>query len=152
MVMTVVGVLAVVAGPSLSRLSYAKRELLAARIRNVLIFAQETAMASDLDTWVLFDANAGQVSAWIKDRDGASRFDIEPMLDPLSRGALVLDLAGSGSAITSVDFNASIAVQFDQDGVPHALNGNLLNRDGTIELGPNTTLRVTRYTGLVTVD
>jgi prepilin-type N-terminal cleavage/methylation domain-containing protein len=49
-VMSLVGVLAVAAGPSLADLAGTRQDLGATRVRTVLILAQETAMVSNVDT------------------------------------------------------------------------------------------------------
>lgn len=151
-VVAVVGVMAAVAGPTLTRLGAARREFLATRVRNVLIYAQETAMTSDVDTWVVFDVDGGSVSAFVEDPDNPGRAGRLALVDPLTRDDLVLDLGDAGSSLTAADFASGDEVQFDQDGAPRGLDGSLLTSDGTVEVGGATTLRVTRNTGLVTVD
>ena len=151
-VVTILGVMAAVAGPSLSNLTNSRQGLGATRVRTVLIFAQQTAMASNLDTWVSFDTASEQVSAYVEDPDNLGKANRMAMTDPLSRSALVLLLGGTGPGLSSADFNSTIEVQFDQAGIPYDADGTALSSDGTIGIDGGLTVRVTKTTGLITID
>lgn len=152
-VVAVAGVLAVVAAPSLANLGAAREDLAASRVRALLAFAQETAMASNTDTWVAFDTSAETATAWVEDAANPGKANRVALLDPLTRAQLVVTLGQAGHpGLSSADFGSTTEVQFDQDGVPYGAAGVALTADGTAQLDGGTTIRVRKTTGLVTVD
>jgi len=151
-VVSILGIMAAVAGPSLNNLASSRQALGASRVRTVLVFAQQTAMASDLDTWVSFDTSAEQVSAYVEDPSNRGKANRLTMTDPLSLSALVLQLGNTGPGLSSADFNSTTEVHFDQSGRPYDADGAALSSDGTVGLDGGQTVRVTKTTGLVTID
>lgn len=151
-VVSLVGVMAAVAGPSLNNLASSQQALGASRVRTVLVFAQQTAMASNLDTWVSFDTSTEQVSAYVEDPDNPGKANRLAMTDPLSLSDLVLQLSDTGPGLSSADFNSTTEVQFDQSGRPFDADGTALSSDGTVGIDGEQTVRVTKTTGLVTID
>ncbi|GEM_PF-4099407 len=151
-VVSLVGVMAAVAGPSLSNLASSRQALGASRVRTVLVFAQQTAMASNLDTWVSFDTAAEQVAAYVEDPANPGKANRLAMTDPVSLSPLLLQLGDTGPGLTSVGFNSTAEVQFDQKGRPFDVDGTALSSDGTVGLDGDQTVRVTKTTGLITID
>lgn len=150
-IVAVVGVLAVAAGPSLSGLESTRQDLHAARVQRVLRFAQLTAMSSDLDTWVAFDTSTDTVTAYVEDAENLGKANRLALSDPLTREDLILDL-DAGLGFSAVDMNATTEVRFDQDGAPYDSDGTALPADGTVTMDGGETIRVTKTTGLVTID
>ena len=61
-------------------------------------------------------------------------------------------LGAGGIGIESADFGGTTEVQFDSMGTPYDTNGVILAADGTIGVTGGGTVRVTRNTGLITID
>jgi prepilin-type N-terminal cleavage/methylation domain-containing protein len=150
-VVAIVGVLAVSAGPSLANLESTRQDLHAARVQRVLRFAQLTAMSSNLDTWVAFDTSTDTVTAYVEDANNLGKANRLALGDPLGREDLVLDL-DSGLGFSAVSMNSTSEVQFDQDGVPYDSDGTELPSDGTVTMDGGEIVRITKTTGLVTID
>ena len=151
-VMVLLSVLSMAAVPSLRGLGDARDAVGATRLRTMLIYAQEWARATSRSTWAVVDTGADSVSFWIEDPANPGAANRVAMTDPLSRRALVLDLGGDGVGIASAAFGLTTEVEFDADGVPSDAGGVALAADGTIVLDGGDTVRVTRNTGLVTID
>ena len=74
------------------------------------------------------------------------------LTDPLRRSPLTLQLGASGVGLVSASIGATTEVQFDASGTPYDADGTLLSADGTIGVSGGRTVRVTRNTGLITID
>jgi prepilin-type N-terminal cleavage/methylation domain-containing protein len=152
MVVVVSAVLAGVAVPSLNGLTASQSNVAAARIRTALIYAQEWAMDSGNHTWVAFDANTELVSVYVENPASPGLANRVALTDPLKRGAMTLQLGDAGIGIVTATFAATSEVEFDSLGIPYDRNGGLLATDGTVVVTGGVTVRVTKNTGLVTVD
>lgn len=152
MVVTIVGVLASATVISLRGLDATRQNLAAVRIRSALVYAQETAMSSDADTWVVFDESTEQVSVFVEDPANPGSANRLALADPLTRKAMTLSLSDSGAGIESADFGGTLEVQFDQSGLPYDEHGDALTDDGTVTVTGGGVVRVTRNTGLISVD
>jgi prepilin-type N-terminal cleavage/methylation domain-containing protein len=150
--LTVVLLLAVMAVPSLSGLAGARENVAAIRVRTVLAFAQEWASASGNATWVAFDTAADRATVYVENPSNPGKANRLAMTDPLTRSAMVLQLGESGVGLESADFGGTVEVHFDSLGRPRDANGVLLSADGTVGITGGGVVRVTRNTGLVTVD
>jgi len=148
----VVSLLSGMALPSLRGLAGARESVAATRVRTVLAFAHEWASASGSATWVAFDAGADSVSVFVEDPAHPGAAQRLPMPDPLTRSALVLQLGDGGVGIESADFGGGVEVQFDATGSPRDAAGVALAVDGLVGLTGGGTVRVTKSTGLVTLD
>jgi len=151
-VLTVAGVLAGMAVASLGGLAGARQELAAMRARTAMIFAQEWAMGSNNATWVAFATGSDLVSVYVEDPLNPGKANRLTLTDPLTGGALTVQLGSNGGGIDAVDFATTSEVQFDASGTPHDADGTALSADGTVSMAGGITLRVTANTGLVTVD
>ena len=151
-VMVVLVTLAGMAVTSLSWLGSARQNMAAARVRTTLVFAQEWALGSGNRTWVAFDVPNDLVTVHVEDPDNPGKANRMTMTDPLTRAPMTLQLGADGVGIVSVDMGATDEVEFDWLGVPHDANGIPLPADGTVALTGGGSVRVTRATGLVTVD
>lgn len=150
--LVVLATLAGMAVGSLDGLSSSRRDVAATRVRAVLIYAQEWARGSNDDTWVAFDPGSDLVSLYVEDPANPGKANRLALADPLTRGAMALQLGQDGVGIESADFGGTSEVAFDPLGVPYDANGLALSTDGTVVLTGGGALRVTRHTGLVTID
>jgi type II secretory pathway pseudopilin PulG len=150
--MLVVAILSGVSVLSLNGLSGSQQNVAATRVRTALIFAQEWAMGSSNDTWVNFDVAGDLVSVYVEDPSNPGKASRLTMPDPLTRRAMTVQLGSSGVGLESASFGVLTEVQFDAAGVPHDGNGTLLASDGTVGVTGSLTVRVTKNTGLITID
>lgn len=151
-VMVVISILAGMAVASLSSLTSSSQNIAAARIRTALVFAQEWAMGTGNDTWAAFDVGSDLVSIYVEDPGNPGKASRLAMTDPLTRSAMTLQLGDSGVGLVSVSMGGTTEVQFDSSGIPYNSNGVILSADGTVGVTGGGTVRVTKNTGLVTVD
>ena len=152
MVMAILAVLAGLAVPSLSWLGSARENVAATRVRTTLVYSQEWALRTGHRTWVAFDPSTDLVSVFAEDPTNRGSANRLPLADPLNRSALTVALAGQGVGIVAVDMGGTREVEFDAEGRPRDAHGALLSSDGTVTLTGGGRVRVTRNTGLVTVD
>lgn len=152
MILGLVALLAGMAVPSMTGLGGARQDVAASRVRTVLVYAQERAIGASTDTWVAFDKVADKVSAFVEDAANPGKANRLALTDPLTRKALVLDLSTSGVNLATALFNGTSEVQFDELGTPHDASGTPLTSDGRVNLSGGRTVRVTRNTGLITID
>ncbi|MHC4822485.1 MAG: hypothetical protein ACYTEP_00525 [Planctomycetota bacterium] len=124
----------------------------ATRVRTVLIHAQLWAMGSSNDTWVSFNTGTDLVSVYVEDPANPGKANRIALLDPLTRKAMTLQLGLDQAGLESAVFGLTTEVQFDSLGIPYDADGNLLTTDGTVGVTGNITVRVTKNTGLITVD
>ncbi|MFT5051544.1 MAG: type II secretory pathway pseudopilin PulG [Chlamydiales bacterium] len=150
--MLIVGILSGVSVLSLNGLSASQQNVAATRVRTAMIFAQEWAMGSSNDTWVDFDLSGDLVSVYVEDPSNPGKSGRLTMTDPLSRGAMTIQLGSAGVGLESASFGTTTELQFDAEGMPHDGSGGALSSDGTISVTGGIVVRVTRNTGLVTID
>ena len=151
-VMALLAILASMAVASLSWVDSARQNLAASRVRTTLVFAQEWALDSGCRTWVTFDVPGDLITVYAEDPTNPGKANRLNMTDPLTRSAMTLPLGANGVGISSVSMAGTTEVEFDPEGAPHDANGNLLAVDGTVGVTGGSTVRVTRNTGLVTVN
>ncbi len=109
-------------------------------------------MGSSNATWVSFDTGSDLVSLYVEDPANPGKAGRVTLADPLTRGPMTLQLGTDGVGLESAAFGATAEVQFDSLGTPHDGNGTNLASDGTVSITGGTTVRVSRETGLVSVD
>lgn len=151
-VVLLLGVTAAVAVPSLEGLTAARENIAVARIRSVLVHAQEKAMHSNTDTWVCFKAETNSVEVMVEDPADPGFSGRVTLPDPLTRKPMVLDLSDSGASLVSAIGRATAELRFDRMGTPRNKTGLLLESDARIVVSGGSVLRVTRNTGLITVE
>lgn len=152
-VVLLLGVTAAVAVPSLEGLTEARENIAVARIRSLLVHAQETAMHSNTDTWVCFKASIDSVSVFVEDPADPGFAGRVPLPDPLTRKAMVLDLSDSGASLVTALGRPTAELRFDQMGAPRNKSGQvLLTSDARIIMSGGSLIRVTKNTGLITVE
>ena len=152
MILVVVSVLAGMAVTSLSSFTSSRQNVAAARIRTALVFAQEWALGTGNDTWAAFDVGSDLVSLYVEDPGNPGKANRLTLTSPLTRSAMTLQLGDSGVGLASVSMGGTTEVQFDSSGIPYDTNGVILSADGTVGVTGGGTVRVTKNTGLVTVD
>lgn len=118
----------------------------------MLAFAHEWASASGYSTWVAFDTATDRATVYVEDPAVPGKANRLAMPDPLTRAAMVLSLGEGGVGIDSVSFGGTAEVEFDASGDPFDANGAALVADGTVGVTGGITVRVTKGTGLVTID
>lgn len=151
-VMAVIVILGGMAVSSLGGLADSRRDVAATRIRTVLVYAQEWAMGSSNDTWVVLDAGTDSVTVYVEDPANPGKAGRVALADPLTRGDMTLQLGDSGVGIASVSIGGTSEVQFDALGAPYDASGTALAADGTITVTAGPTVRITKGTGLIVVD
>jgi type II secretory pathway pseudopilin PulG len=152
LMLVVISILSGVAVTSLSGLASARQDVAATRVRTALVHAQEWAQGSHNNTWVAFDVASDLVSVYVENPSNPGKANRLTLSDPLTRSAMTLQLGSDGVGIDSVSFGGTTEVQFDPSGFPYDANGTLLAADGTVGVTGGRTVRVTRQTGLVTID
>jgi Tfp pilus assembly protein FimT len=148
LVMLLVGI----AIPALGGLAGARQNVAATRVRTVLAFAHEWASASGNATWVLFNTAADSAAVYVENPANPGKANRLTMPDPLTRSAMVLQLGANGIGIDSASFGSTTEVHFDSSGTPRNGNGVLLAADGTVGVTGGKVVRVTKNTGLVSID
>jgi Tfp pilus assembly protein FimT len=151
-VLVVLAVLAGMAVPALGWLVSAGENVAATRVRTTLVYSQEWALSTGDRTWVEFDTTNEVVSVYAEDPANRGRANRRPLTDPLSRAPMTVPLGAQGVGIAAVDMGGTNEVEFDAEGRPRDASGALLTADGTVTLTGSGTIRVTRNTGLITVD
>jgi len=152
MVVVVVALLSGMAATSVSGIASARQNIAAVRIRTALVHAQEWSMGSHNKTWVAFDTGGDLVSVFVENPANPGKANRLALSDPLTRSAMTVQLGSDGVGIDTAAFGGTSEVQFDASGNPADANGNALVSDGTVGVTGGGTIRVTRGTGLVTVD
>ena len=150
--LVVLAVLSVAAVTSLDGLTASRENVAATRVRTALVHAQLWAMGSSNKTWVAFDTVNNLMSVFVEDPANPGKANRIAILDPLTRAAMTLQLGQDGAELESAVFGGTTEVQFDSLGIPYDANGSLLAADGTIGITGGNVVRVTKNTGLITVD
>lgn len=151
-VVSLIGLLAGLAVPTLAHLGSMRDGIGAVRLRSVVAFAQEWAMGTERSTWLVFDTAADTVTAFVEDPLAPGAAGRIPLLDPLSRTDLVLDFGAEGVDLVAVDFGATGELEFDLEGTPRDAAGVALAADGSATLAGGIIVRVARSTGSASVD
>jgi type II secretory pathway pseudopilin PulG len=137
---------------SLSGLTSSRQNVAATRIRTALVYAQEWARGSNNDTWVVFDTSSDLVSVFVEDPSNPGKANRLALADPLTRSALTIQLGLDGADIISADLGSTAELQFDSLGIPYDAKGSILTADGTVGVTGGLTIRITKNTGLITID
>jgi hypothetical protein len=151
-VLALLGLLAGLAVPALSGLGASRQALAATRVRAALVHARALAVHGGARSWVVFERPSDHVRVLIEDRSRPGRANRRPVLDPLSRGPLVVALRELDSGIAALSFEAGDEIGFDPMGVPLASTGSAFSLDATVALVGGATVRVTRNTGRVGLE
>ncbi len=151
-VLTVMALLAGMAVPSLHWITSARRNVAATQTRNALVYAQRWAVATQRTTWADFDVAQDRLSLFVEATSGGGPVLRQPLLDPLTRSAFVLELQDLGTGYDDVLMGADQSVQFDPDGAPSGGNGSAFSADGLVRMSGGARIRVVQQTGLLLVE
>lgn len=151
-VVATVSIITGVVSASMKGLLGARQNVAASRVRTALVYAQEWAVGAALDTWVSFDKNTNQVSAFVEDPDKPGKANRVPITDPLTRSDLTVVLDDSEAGLKDVDFQGSDEVRFDERGTPCSAGDIALTADGLVTITGGVVIRVSKNTGLITID
>ena len=149
-VLVIVGVLAAVAIPSLSRVGASRSAVAAARLVRDLGYAQGFAMHSGRTTWVVFAADGRSYQVCAEPEGSAGRLFRVPLRDPASNGSFTraLDAADlSGVVLASVDIDGGTEIGFNWVGEPLNSGEADLVVTGTIRLTGSVRVTVEPVTG-----
>ena len=151
-VMSIVGVLAVAAVPTLANLGDARASLAARQLLKDMTFARQYAVATGTRSWVIFDAAGETWSLLQEDPASPGRSGASFMTDLATGGNYTIEL-GSGSyagiGIASATFDAGVEVGFDWLGQPLNNTESELAANGTVTLTGGHLITVTAGTGHV---
>ena len=132
LMISILGILAMLAIPEQSVLQEAKVRAAARRLVSDLRYAQSLTMASRTVHHVVFDTE--------QDRYAIIASDRTPVVDPADRKrALAMDYRAGGElrgvTITSASFGGTAEVSFDDLGTPRTGSGATLRETGRVVLG-----------------
>jgi prepilin-type N-terminal cleavage/methylation domain-containing protein len=151
-VMSIVGILAVAAVPTLARLGDARASLAARQLLKDMTLARQFAVATGIRAWVTFDAAAETWSVLEEDPASPGRSGATVMTDFATGQPYTIELGDdsfSGVGITSATFDAGSEVGFDWLGRPLNAAETDLAADGTVTLTGGHVITVTAGTGYV---
>jgi prepilin-type N-terminal cleavage/methylation domain-containing protein len=151
MIIVILAILAVVASLKSVDLLDMRAGVAANRIGSDVRYAQRTASAKNLRTWVVFDESAEEYGLY----QGEDRGSRVPMIHPLTKGDFVVRLNEgkyAGVEILEVDFDRRDEVAFDSMGTPYDEKGRRLAADGRVTLTGSVDITVSKDTGVVKVE
>lgn len=149
-VIIITGILAVVAIPSMGRVSEARSAGAARALVQQMEFAREQALNLGNRTWITFDVGLDSTAVLGEPDGGAGFEDAVSVTDPLTGKPLGLAFNSgefSGVGIASASFDGGTTVGFDWLGSPIVASGDALEADGTVTLDAGQTIRVRTVTG-----
>ncbi len=145
-VIAILAVVALVVGvPAMAGLNELRGSAAAARLAMDVRYLQRTAMASGLKTWLVVEAANDRYRLFIEDRDNMGKAGRVPLPHPLDLSTAAVQFNVSpyhGVAITSVSFNSTSELEFDNFGAPHDAGGSALSSIGMIVLSNGLAVRV----------
>ncbi|HPF39902.1 MAG TPA: type II secretion system protein [Phycisphaerae bacterium] len=152
-VISILGILAVfVGGPTMDTMSEMRSSAAAARLASDVRYMQRMALASGRRTWVSVNSGANQYALYVEDVDNpgkAGRLAVAHPLDQSTAPVVFGSGPFSGVSITSVSFNGSSEVEFDNFGVPYDSGGTALSSYGEVQLSGGLVVRVQPVSGMV---
>lgn len=154
-VIVVMGIVATVAIPSLSRVTDARAASAARALYQHTAFARECAVNLGSRTWVVFDTASGSCAVLAEPEGGTGYSDARPLTDPRTGRPLALTLGSgeyAGVGIVSASPGQPGVVGFDWLGSPLDAAGVALVEDGSVTLTNGTVLRIRAYTGALALE
>ena len=154
-VVTVTGILAVVALPAVSQLAATQRRAAANVLQRDLTYARERASGTGVTTWVVFSGSLQSYAVLSENAASPGRAGATTLIDPATQTGFVKKF-GQGEyaniSLGSISFDSDNEVGFDRLGRPLRTSGALRTTDGTVILSNAWRVRVAARTGLVTVE
>jgi Tfp pilus assembly protein FimT len=152
-VIGLIGIISVVAASAtMSYLSEIRSRAAAARLTSDIRYAQRTALASRLRSWVAFDVPGNTYRIYLEDAANLGKANRQPLTLPLnqSSGAVQFGAAPlSGVVIVSAAINGTSEIEFDSFGVPYDGNSAALTTNGVVTLSNGVTITLRPVTGFV---
>lgn len=152
-VIAILGVLALaVGGPMLSTLIELRARTAAGRIASDLRYAQRTAIASGLRTWVQFDAGADAYQLYIEDADQPGKANRQPLALAHDTSTNTVELntgALQHVRLTVVNIDGTDEVEFDSFGSPYQAGGLPLAQIASVQVTTGATVRLHPVSGFV---
>ncbi|MFH1768761.1 MAG: type II secretion system protein [Candidatus Omnitrophota bacterium] len=159
-VISIVGILAVLTLPHMGAYSAFKLEIAAKQIVSDIRYVQNAALTRHIDTRLIFNAPLNRYSGEYYD---TTTLSWRALTDPFTRGGLTvnfntdtqykgIDISDSGGG---VDFGGTNILKFDWQGISYDGNDLALAAEGKVTIKYKNSakvIRVTPQTGVVTVD
>ena len=150
-VISLIGIIGiVVTGATLAYLSQMRSRAAAARLCSDIRYAQRTALASRLRSWVVFDVPGNTYHVYLEDPSNPGKANRQPFTLPLdqSSGAVHLGIAPlTGVALQAVGINGTSEIEFDSYGAPYDGNVVALTSNGVIALTDGVSITIRPVTG-----
>lgn len=152
-VVAVLGIVAVaVGGPTLGYMDSVRARAASARTAADIRFAQRTAMASGLRTWVVFSTGAQSYQIFIENSANPGKAGRVPLVRPYDQSSASVDY-GTGPfanvSLIGVDVHGGTEIEFDSWGKPYDTAGAPLAATGVISLSNGVVIRVHPVGGCV---
>lgn len=152
-VIALIGIVSVVAtGATMSYMGEIRSRAAAARLTSDIRYAQRTALASRLRSWVVFDVPGNTYRIYLEDASNLGKANRQPLTLPLnqSTGAVQFGAAPlTGVAIVSAAINGMSEIEFDSFGIPYDGNSAALTTNGVVTLSNGITVTLRPVTGYV---
>jgi prepilin-type N-terminal cleavage/methylation domain-containing protein len=152
-VMVIAAIMAAVAVPTLSSLASTRSAAAARLMVRDLSYARERAIASGLQTWVVFNVGGSSYSLLQEPAGNPGRANAVAINDPARAGAYTQTFGSgefSGVSISSVAFDGNVVCGFDWLGKPLNSAQTALAANGVVTLTGGKTVIVQKGTGLIT--
>ncbi len=148
-----IGVIAIVALPSIASLGADRASMAAQQLLRDLSFARQRAVASGTRAWVVFDTGAHTWSVLAEDPATPGRAGAAVIVDPAT-GQDFIQLLDSnqfiGVQLQAVGFDGDVEIGFDWLGQPLNATENPLAATGSVTLTGTQVVNVAIDTGYVT--
>jgi len=148
---SLMAILAASAIPAMGRITALQQSAVVGRLAEDLRTVRVRSVATGLPTFIRFNS-AGSATAWSLMRlpTASSLYSAAVTVTDLSTGA---PAAGPDAGTTAVTLTVQqgTAIGFDSRGRPIATDGTVLSSDATVQIGSAALIRVTAFTGAITV-
>ncbi len=151
--MVMLGVVAIVAIPSIASLGSDRASMAAQQLLRDLSFARQRAVASGTRAWVVFDTGAQTWSVLAEDPATPGRLNAAVIVDPATGQDFIQLLNVNqfiGVQLQAVGFDGDVEIGFDWLGQPLNATENPLAATGSVTLTGTHVVNVAIDTGFVT--
>ncbi len=151
--MVMIGVVAIVAIPSIASLGADRASMAAQQLLRDLSFARQRAVASGTRAWVVFDTVAQTWSVLAEDPAAPGRAGAAVIIDPATGQDFIQTLDVKqfiGVQLVAVGFDGDVEIGFDWLGQPLNATENPLAATGSVTLTGTHVVNVAIDTGFVT--
>jgi prepilin-type N-terminal cleavage/methylation domain-containing protein len=150
-VMVIAAIMAVVAVPTLTSLAATRSASAARLVVRDLSYARERAIASGLQTWVVFNTGSSSYSILQEPAGNPGRANAAAIRDPARQGNYSQAFGSgefSGVSISAVNFDGGVECGFDWLGKPLNSGQTSLAASGTVTLSGGKVITVQMGTGV----